>query len=185
MSRDTAVAKLVAVFQQWGYDGATLSRLSAASGLGRASLYHHFPDGKASMAAAVLAYVSAWWAANIFEPLGDRTSAPRERLERFSARLLEFYQGGQSNCLLNTMTLGSARDLFGKQVARSLRQLIATLAEVAIEAGIEAPIARQRAEEAVIQIQGALVLARGLDSTTAFERTLAALPERLLAPAES
>ncbi|NER32411.1 MAG: TetR/AcrR family transcriptional regulator, partial [Symploca sp. SIO1C4] len=47
-------------------------------------------------------------------------------------------------------------------------------------AGIESTIARQRAEDAVIQIQGALVLVRGLDDIAPFKRILANLPENLL-----
>ena len=41
----------------------------------------------------------------------------------------------------------------------------------------------QRAEDTVIQIQGALVLARGLSRTEPFERILRQLPDELLKPA--
>lgn len=181
MPRDAAIAKLVPVFQQYGYEGATLSRLAAASGLGRASLYHHFPKGKEEIAAAVLAHVREWWATQIFAPLGDREVAPRERLERFGEGVVAYYEGGEGNCLLNTMTLGTARDLFHQQVTQSLQGLIAALAAVAIEAGVDAAVARQRAEDAVIQIQGSLVLARGLQDTAPFQRAIAGLPDFLLA----
>jgi len=60
MSRDEVVERLVGVFQRCGYDGASLSELSAATGLGRSSLYHHFPGGKEEMARAVIARVGAW-----------------------------------------------------------------------------------------------------------------------------
>ena len=42
------------VFRKRGYEGATLAELAAAANLGRASLYHHFPGGKAEMARQVL-----------------------------------------------------------------------------------------------------------------------------------
>ncbi len=42
------------VFRRRGYDGATLSVLSRACGLGKASLYHHFPGGKDEMADVLL-----------------------------------------------------------------------------------------------------------------------------------
>ena len=54
MTREEAIAQLSKVFRQYGYEGATLARLSAATGLRKASLYHHFPKGKEKMAAAVL-----------------------------------------------------------------------------------------------------------------------------------
>jgi len=41
---------LTDVFRTYGYEGATLSRISEATGLQRASLYHRFPGGKEAMA---------------------------------------------------------------------------------------------------------------------------------------
>ena len=46
---DTVLAALVQTFRQHGYEGASLSMLSQASGLGRSSLYHYFPNGKKEM----------------------------------------------------------------------------------------------------------------------------------------
>ncbi|MEM8810542.1 MAG: TetR/AcrR family transcriptional regulator, partial [Cyanobacteria bacterium P01_G01_bin.38] len=43
MTKDAAIAKLTPVFRRYGYEGASLSMLSKATGLGKASLYHHFP----------------------------------------------------------------------------------------------------------------------------------------------
>jgi hypothetical protein len=58
------------------------------------------------------------------------------------------------------------------------------LAHVLEEGGLSQMMARQRAEDAVMQIQGALVLTRGLDSTAPFERVLQQLPDRLLEKVE-
>ena len=44
------------------------------------------------------------------------------------------------------------------------------------EAGATAAVARQRAEDAILRIQGALVLARGSGNTAPFKRVLASLP---------
>lgn len=54
MSREELVALLAEVFRRHGYDGASMAEISAATGLGRSSLYHWFPGGKDEMAAAVL-----------------------------------------------------------------------------------------------------------------------------------
>jgi len=48
------VGRLFIVFQDKGYEGASLADLSQATGLGKSSLYHHFPRGKEQMAEAVL-----------------------------------------------------------------------------------------------------------------------------------
>ena len=55
------------------------------------------------------------------------------------------------------------------------------LASVIAETGCPVSVAQERAERALVLIQGSLVLARGLGSTAPFHRALAALPEELLA----
>ncbi|PSO72615.1 MAG: TetR/AcrR family transcriptional regulator, partial [Cyanobacteria bacterium QS_1_48_34] len=59
---------------------------------------------------------------------------------------------------------------------------INSLAQVLVEQGFDLEEARQRAEDAILQIQGALILARGLNDTTPFERIMKRLPEMLLKP---
>jgi hypothetical protein len=77
-------------------------------------------------------------------------------------------------------TLGESDDLFHEQVNQALNAWINSLTEVLIEAGLPLKQAHQRAEDAVIQVQGALVLTRGLNSTKPFERVLQQLPVKLL-----
>jgi hypothetical protein len=64
-------------------------------------------------------------------------------------------------------------------VKRSFRSLHEAFATVAREAGATPAVARARAEQAVLQIQGALVLARGSGDRGPFERVLKALPGAL------
>lgn len=181
MDRSEAVQKLVNVFRQYGYEGATLSRISQATGLGRASLYYHFSHGKQEMAAAVLEYVGEWFENTILAPLCSREK-PAERIRLMGDRLSQFYDCGRSACLLAIFTLGEPESLFQEQVHQMLNAWINSLALVLVEVGIPAQEARQRAEDAVIQVQGALVLTRGLNSTDPFERVLQQLPVKLLAP---
>lgn len=91
-----------------------------------------------------------------------------------------FYNSGQQACLMAVLSLGDAKDLFHTQIQQALKIWIDAIAEVLIEAGIERSQARERAEDAIMQIQGSLVLVRALDDTTPFERVLERLPEELL-----
>ena len=181
MSKDNAIPKLLAVFRQYGYEGATLSRLSEATGLGRASLYHHFPKGKEEMAAAVLDYLNQGLNEQLLAPLHERSS-PVNRIRAMSKNIVEFYCHGEQACLLALLSAGEAHNLFGAQVQAALNLWIDSLAKVAIEAGVAPKVARSRAEDAVLQIQGALVLTRGLNDTAIFKRVLKRLPEMLLDP---
>ncbi len=179
MSKDTAVPQLLTVFQRYGYEGATLAKLSVATGLGKASLYHYFPKGKEEMAAAVLDYLDRGLQENILAPLYSKLP-PLDRLIAMNDRIDEFYCHGSQACLLALLSVGEAHDLFQPQIQRTLTLWIDGLTTVAIETGIDPQISRQRAEDAVLQIQGALVLARGLNDPAIFKRILQRLPEILL-----
>ncbi len=179
MSKEDAIAPLFGVFQQYGYEGATLARLSKATGLGKASLYHHFPKGKEEMAIAVLNHVSHWLAENILALLRG-SGEPIDRIRAMSKKVDQLYNHGEQACLLAMLSIGESHHLFHAQIQQALNTWIEALAQVLIEAGLDPDQARIRAEDAVLQIQGALVLARGLQDTAPFQRVLQRLPDDLL-----
>lgn len=184
LSREEVLDRLTRVFRDLGYEAATLSRLSEATGLVRASLYHYFPGGKEDMAKAVLARASAWVEEHVLAPLASPGS-PAERLTAMAAALDHFYAGGRDGCLLGLLSQGDARDLFQAQIRAAIERWADAIAELIEEAGLPEDVARQRGEDAVIQIQGALVVSRGLGTTAPFSRTVSELPTRLLAPASA
>ena len=57
--REDLLPQVAEVFRESGYDGTSISRITEKTGLGKGSLYHFFPGGKAEMAAAVLADAGA------------------------------------------------------------------------------------------------------------------------------
>jgi TetR/AcrR family transcriptional regulator, lmrAB and yxaGH operons repressor len=182
LPKPEVVARLTAVFRRHGYDGATLSLLSEATGLGKASLYHHFPGGKEDMALAVLERVEAWVQAQIVQPLRG-PGVPRERLGRMIKAIDELYAGGREGCLLNALSLGSARATFQERLRRAFKTWIGAIAAVLADAGLKAEEATRRAEDAVLRIEGALVVGAGLGSPAPFRRLIQALPDELLAGA--
>lgn len=177
--RNSVISKLISVFRQYGYEGATLSRLSQATGLRRSSLYHHFPKGKEQMAAEVLEYVNDWFEKTVLIPL-QTDDEPHQKLQIMCDNLNNFYHQGKENCLLNVISLGEGNDLFHSNIKHSLVSWIEAIAKVLICAGIKPDLAHLKAQEAIMLIQGGLVLARGLDDTKPFQQILATIPERLL-----
>lgn len=179
MAKEEVISKLVPVFRYYGYEGATVSRLSAATGLKKASLYHHFQGGKEQMAQAVLECISNWIEENVFAPL-QSDQPPRDRILAMIQGIDKFYEGGQTPCVLAVMSLGAANNLFHQQLEQSLQQWLDTLAKIVEETGVEPAQARQRAEDAMITIQGALVLVRVTQDTQVFQRAIARIPQILL-----
>ncbi|MBW4634188.1 MAG: TetR/AcrR family transcriptional regulator [Iphinoe sp. HA4291-MV1] len=179
MSREEVIAQLTKMFRQYGYEGTTLARLSEATGLGKASLYHHFPKGKEEMAQAVLESMSDRVEASILASLRG-CGEPLERIRVMTTNVDKLYSSGKQSCLLAVLALSEAKDLFHNEIQNALNLWINTLAQVLVEAGIEHSQAQQRAEDAILKIQGSLILARSLDNTAPFKRVLDRLPEELL-----
>jgi TetR/AcrR family transcriptional repressor of lmrAB and yxaGH operons len=141
MPRDEVVRRLMAVFREHGYDGASLAELSRASGLGKSSLYHYFPGGKEDMARAVLEEVERWLAEHVVAPLAA-SGPPAQRLSRMAAALDGLYDGGRAACLLGNMLVGDSRRLFIRPLKAAFGAWVAALAALARDAGMSAARAR-------------------------------------------
>ena len=178
MPKETYIPCLLRLFREYGYDGATLSKISQATGLGKASLYHHFPGGKDEMVEAVLDYLEQWSGENILPALQGEGDAVT-KLTRMCDSLSELYQGGQQPCLFAILQLGSARDVFHAKVKVLLQAWIDAIANVLVESGMDGKLALQRGEDAAIAIQGSLILSLGLDDPTSFRRVIEQLPKQL------
>lgn len=168
------------VFRAVGYDGATLARLSEATGLQKASLYHRFPHGKEEMATEVLRDAGAWLESHVLAPL--RAPGPvRPKVVAAARRLDEFYAGGRQACVLNRLAAGYMEEgPFTALIKGVFEAWITTVSGLLVEAGVPASLARQRAQRAMILLQGTLVYARGVGSTRPFEEFLKRLPDELL-----
>ncbi|MFZ2158481.1 MAG: TetR/AcrR family transcriptional regulator [Bradyrhizobium sp.] len=174
---------LAEVFRAHGYEGATLSLLGDATGLGKGSLYHFFPGGKAQMAAEVLAEIDRWFEVNIFAPL--RTSDhPARAIATMIGAVDSYFHSGQRVCLVGVIALGASRDMFAVQVQGYFIRWNDALAHVLGRSGLSARVARRRSTDALVTIQGALVLARALGDSRIFGQTMADLTARLLARPE-
>ncbi len=178
-SRDEVVALLFEVFRREGYDGGTLADLAAATGLGKSSLYHYFPDGKVGMARAVLAQLGEALRQEVVAPL-RRAGPLQARLSRSLAALERLYQGGKKACLLERLCASAAREPLQRELRAAFGDWIDALAELLLEAGVAPARARHRAEDAVIRVEGALVLCAGRDEVGPFRRTLRDLQRSLL-----
>ena len=179
MPKETYIPILLSLFRQYGYDGATLSKISAATGLGKASLYHHFPGGKDDMVKAVLDHAQSWRQQNVQLPLSSE-GTPQERLQKMSDRIYELYEGGDQPCILAILHAGSSRDVFHEQIKQVVTDWISAIAEVLKEAGLEDTLAQQRGQDALIAIQGSLIVSQALDDPSLFLRTIEQLPQMLL-----
>lgn len=177
---DEVLARLMLTFRKDGYDGASLAEISKATGLGKSSLYHYFPDGKAQMAERVLLHLEEALERDLFEPMRE-DSSPKKKLDAMLEVLDAFYDGGKKACLLERLCASTDRAKFRRPLNKAFTKWIAAIQALCEEAGVPAKEARRRAEDAVVRIEGALVVSAGTGDTGPFERTLAELGRTLLA----
>jgi TetR/AcrR family transcriptional regulator, lmrAB and yxaGH operons repressor len=181
MSKQTYVPILLKLFRQLGYEGVTLTKISEATGLGKASLYHYFPGGKAAMAAVALTDVNQWLETRILPMLAiEQGRSPIEIFQSMCEETSRFFNAGQNPCLWAVLAMEETSDaLFHAEISGALTRWIGAIKDVLVSAGVESSIAQQRGEDAMISIQGALIVSRGLRDYGAFQRVLQQLPRQL------
>ncbi|MGF1463090.1 MAG: TetR/AcrR family transcriptional regulator [Maricaulaceae bacterium] len=167
-----ALDAVTGVFRDHGYEGASLARLSEATGLGRSSLYHYFPNGKADMARAAVEHVGDVVGRTVITPL-EQGGPVGPRLDTALAALNTFYGDGTKACLGDVFGLCDAEDAVPDGAGSLLRALMAGFVKLARDAGAPADQAPALAEQVLSDLEGGLVLARAWGDTGPFQRALA------------
>ena len=172
-TRDVTL-RIMPVFRQAGYDGASLEALAAAAGLTRGSLYYHFPDGKVQMAEAVLNRAGAKLSQDVIMPL--RSGGPvDETINEMLDGVLKYYDGDPPICMMNALTLGEGEKYFGDRVEGAVSAWHKMILDVLMMGGASKSDANNKATDLLASIQGALILSRVAGSRHIFEGVIARL----------
>ena len=181
LTKPDMLGRLMNLFREKGFDGASLSDISDATGLGKSSLYHHFPNGKEEIALQVLAHLEDQLERALFEPMRS-TGAPGKKLDRMLDTIDSFYEGGKKACLLERLCASVDARRFRRPLGLAFNTWIDAVEALGVESGLPRAVARLRAEDLVIRIEGALVVCAGTGDTSVFARTLRDLRVTVLAP---
>jgi AcrR family transcriptional regulator len=178
-TKQEVLERLMRTFRESGYDGASLAELSSATGLGKSSLYHYFPGGKVDMAKQVLVHLEVTLERALFEPMRS-TEPPQKKLDAMLGAVSRFYDDGRLACLLERLSASVDSKQFRRPLAGAFEKWISAVEALGLEAGLAPKVARERAEDLVIRIEGALVVAAGTGTTRVFARTVRDLRTSLL-----
>jgi TetR/AcrR family transcriptional repressor of lmrAB and yxaGH operons len=173
-AREKIVPSIARVFRRFGYEAASLSLLSRETGLVRSSLYHFFPGGKEQMAAAVLDLAERH-VREVFMQALVTPDTPDRQVDKFIAKLAEYYEGGEIGCLLSSLTLHDCPPAIAARVASLTEQWIAAIAAYLAARGDTAVEAQNKAERSICLIEGGLVLALATRKPKRFDESLQAL----------
>jgi len=177
-AKQDLLPRIAEVFRERGYEGATVSELSRVTGLGKASLYHHFPGGKSEMAGALVRYAIEELDQCAFRHLAGHAQWP-ERLERLIDGFSDYAQGGKSDCLLAVLAVSQPSGDFAAEIRSQMRVWLRATARAYAEAGHHGKGARRHARELLVSLYGALVIARLMGGTKPFSQTVRRLTREL------
>jgi hypothetical protein len=93
-----------------------------------------------------------------------------------------FYEGGRKACLLERLVASVDRTRFRRPLRRAFTVWMDAVEALCLEAGLPKTVARARAEDFVVRIEGALVVCAGTDDHSVFTRTIKDLRASVLAP---
>lgn len=163
--RKLVIQTLTDLFVSSGYSGTSIARISAATGLGRGSLYYMFPGGKAQMLRAVLDTIAEDFQANVIAPLeaGD--------IAGMFEGLKVFYHSGERSSLTGMTTLDAQGQLFTDEIRAHYDIWRGALTQALIRAGVARGAAASLSERTIAGVEGALVLSSAFDDAGALGRT--------------
>lgn len=164
------------VFREHGFEGASLSDLSKATGLGRSSLYHYFPEGKEQMAQAVLSRARSIIESEV-KAIANGPGSLKTRVRKIVAALDQIYGGGRTGCLLGRMATSPIGNAAREDLQLAFAYWIEAIEKLAAESGQSAGDARDFAQDWVARLQGALLLQAANGELGPYNRAMDALQD--------
>ncbi|HEY8524785.1 MAG TPA: TetR/AcrR family transcriptional regulator [Acidimicrobiales bacterium] len=186
-TRQRLIRTTARLLRKQGYAATGLNQVMSEADAPKGSMYFHFPGGKEELAAAGLEYFNDRVMARMADGLA-RAGSVKEAVLRFLddqmtyAARTEYREG----CALAAVALDAASDHPGLAgvTRRSFAAWIDLFAE-ALEAEGQSPAeARQLASLITVTLEGAVVLAKGMQSGEAVAAARDALDRLLSAPSE-
>lgn len=178
-NRKDLINNLIEVFSANGFEGATMAQLSRATGLGKASLYHHFPGGKLEMLGAATRATIDDLDRHVFRHLESRRE-PSERIIRMLEGFDRYVESGAKNCLLAIIAQGRAAGDYGPGVSEQFKVWLSQL-EVTLKAtGFGNKRARRTARQTFATLYGAIVLGRLMRDAETYQALVKRLRKDLL-----
>lgn len=178
-SKEEALSIIAELFREYGYHGTSYGQITKATGLGKGSLYHYFPNGKDDIVKAILADIHNWFEKNIFQPLMEANSG-EDALEKMFKELGLYFHSGRRICLLGAFALGDTKMIFAEEITYYFLRWRDVLAGYFQRQGLEVEQSVDLAMSALVNIQGGLVMAHAFNNPEIFVQALKNSKEKLL-----
>jgi len=157
------------LFQSEGYHAVGVTAILEKAGVPKGSLYHHYPGGKAELAAAVIRRLERSIAQSFESAAGKRIPA-RKLVDRLYTDTAQWVQGNgyAQGALLSVM----AQEVVPRDAAltacleEAFRATIHSLATALVEGGVDETDAQDLAGTILATLNGAVAQARAMQAPT-------------------
>lgn len=166
------ILPLFQAFRNNGYAGVSLNDLAEAAGLKKASLYHHFPQGKEQIAQTTIAFMNEQTKKSIYNVLTNPEATPKARLSQVVKNLSLFYRNGEENCLLGSIALDTNHSKFKEGLKVNTQLWFNAFHTLGKDFGFTDEKAKSISEQTLVLIQGGIVVSRATDTPTPFQNAL-------------
>ena len=178
IDREQLMSAITSVFAARGFEGATMAELSRATGLRKASLYHHFPGGKLEMLGAVIRATVALLESDVFGQLQSHRS-PGNRLLRMLDGFDTYCESGQRSCVLAVIAHSTAADEFKDGISSQFQSWTHQLEQTLHEIGYGDKRSARVAREILATLYGSLTTSRLLDDPAVYTQAVKRLRKQV------
>lgn len=166
--RARTLGLLAELFRERGYAATSLPEITAVTGLGKGSLYNMFPGGKQQMLVEVIADVRDWFDQHVFSLLDKDLP----ELSRMFEVVAGYFDSGRRLCLIGRIGLEPGLEELGDTLGDYFVRWQESLAGALCREGRAVNDAEALAEEVIVGIQGALILAHARGEPEVFARAV-------------
>ncbi|MBR9859742.1 TetR/AcrR family transcriptional regulator [bacterium] len=171
IDRKTLLRNALSVFKVKGYSASSMQDLASANGILKGSMYHYV-ESKEALMIEVLNALKDHYVAKVFAKAYDDDLAPVERLKELARRSEEIFmyeEGGDFFVNIGLETKQSV-PVFAEIIKTFFEEWIRTLKHLYSFVTNEKE-AMEKAELAVAEIEGSVILMRLLDDPMYLQRT--------------
>ncbi|WP_428664445.1 TetR/AcrR family transcriptional regulator [Runella sp.] len=165
VTKEEVVTQALFLFKKRGYHRTSMADLAAACGLLKGSFYHYF-SGKEALMKEVLEAVHTYFKTKVFVIAYDESLLPRQRLEKMLAKQIRVACSTEGGCLMGNMAIETAlvTDEFRPAMRAFFEEYLNALVHI-YTYKYEPKKARQIAEQALVEYEGAWVMVKLTDSS--------------------
>ncbi len=154
------IKQAAVLFRKYGYHNTSIADIAQACNLSKASVYHHVP-GKKELAIEAIKSVHTHFNEAIFSIAYQENIDAQQRLTCILDAVKSFFADRREGCLMGNMVLeitAATRD-FESLIQAYFRDWVAAFTHI-LQSQFDADKASRLAQDAVAQIQGALLMRR-------------------------